>query len=259
MAPRRIPLDGDLVRRLIRARYGSIDEFEAAWEGQLGASRKASGRSRSRSTIYRWIDEGFPTTKGDYLAFTGTLDVDPFALLRLERDAFQAHFASERRFLQLGSPAASLLAPVWPILQPGPHWPNQSVASRCYGRPWTVFEFAHPALDGGGYYAGVVLTDEGRSAPAAPIAYHFAYRRKGALDGMWRPYGAVVDFGGRAVLVSESGGFVEAVRPEGADGAVVVETWFGPGPAEFRVASLHAFRGTLDDGAGRTPRLRFEA
>lgn len=57
---------------------------------------------------------------------------------------------------------------------------------------------------------------------------------------MWRPYGSVMRFEGEIMLISEDGDIHEQSLAEPAR-EVAVETYFGPGGAEFRVASPHVF------------------
>ena len=72
---------------------------------------------------------------------------------------------------------------------------------------------------------------------------------------MWRPYGFVLREGGRIALFQVRGATAfSEIRPDA--GAFVVETWFGPGAADFRVASLHAFDLALD-AESSLPSVRF--
>ena len=73
-----------------------------------------------------------------------------------------------------------------------------------------------------------------------PRAYHFAYRRLGAKDKMWRPYGTVMAYHNEVCLISESGDF-QKVSDVRSSRVVAAETYFGIGDSEFRVASLHPF------------------
>jgi hypothetical protein len=57
---------------------------------------------------------------------------------------------------------------------------------------------------------------------------------------MWRPYGTVVGYEGEVCLLREIGTYQRQTEAR-SPAAVAAETWFGPGPAEFRVASLHRF------------------
>jgi hypothetical protein len=75
---------------------------------------------------------------------------------------------------------------------------------------------------------------------------------------MWRPYGTVVGYEGEVCLLMENGTYQR--QPETRSPAVVVaETWFGPGPAEFRVAALHEFEVTVQVPSEERGVVRFLA
>ena len=75
---------------------------------------------------------------------------------------------------------------------------------------------------------------------------------------MWRPYGAVVGFENEVLLFSESGDRRQ-VQADGSPKTVAVETYFGEGPAEFRIASLHDFDLTLEAPSKEKSAVRFWA
>lgn len=132
---------------------------------------------------------------------------------------------------------------MWPLYAAEIDWPNHQIARAFYGRPWHVGEFTHDATNTTNVHAALIFRDHAADAPIVPRTYHFAYRRLGVADRMWRPYGVVIGFATEVVLVSEAGDYqmVErGFRP------VMAETHFGPEPAEFRVTSLHPFDQTLE-------------
>ena len=69
---------------------------------------------------------------------------------------------------------------------------------------------------------------------------------------------ATVPTGQKVVLVSESGDLQEQALGETAS-TIAVETHFGPGAAEFRVASLHAFELSVTAPSHDAGSLRFGA
>lgn len=235
-----IPIKRELVRSLIKRRFGSVDGLAAEWEERLSRGTQAAGRARDRSTIYRWLERGLPSNKDDLFGFAAVLDVDPVALLDIDGGAIAERLPKERRWFQTGLAHLSALSPLWPIYTPGPHWPSTDIAQHYYGRPWRTEHFTHDATKHTNIYAAVHLTAEGDVEPYLPRTYHFAYRRLGATDQMWRPYGTVMGYDGDSQLISESGDY-QVVADEQSPKTVVVETYFGPGAAEFRVASLNAF------------------
>lgn len=235
-----IPLNQDLVRELIDQRFGSVDDLVVEWEARVASRIQRVGRPRDRSTIYRWIEKGLPTRRNDIFGFAGVLDVDPVAMLDIDIAYIERVFPRERRLFQLGYANQSPLSPFWPIFVPGPAWPDEEIAQNYYGRSWCTKEFVHDLSQTTDDYAAVYLQTMVETDLGEPRTYHFAYRRHGARDKMWRPYGTVVGYRNKVRLVSESGDFQE-VSDDRSSTLVVAETHFGKGPAEFRIASLHEF------------------
>src|SRR3546814_14781614 len=92
-------------------------------------------------------------------------------------------------------------APFWPIYTPGPAWPNAEVSHPFYGRAWCTADFAHDPETIANVYAAISLRSTAPGEPLVPRAYHFAYRRTGSPDEMWRPYGPVVGYEGEVCLL----------------------------------------------------------
>ena len=152
--------------------------------------------------------------------------------------------------------ARSQFAPLWLVYRPGPYYPNAEVAERYYGRSWHTFVFEHEPDAVESVYAAVGMTADGASP--IPRAYHFAYRRANSLDRMWRPYGTVVRFASKTILASESGDYQEDTTDRSLP-ETVAETYFGDGAAEFTVASLHPFSGSVTAPSGEHGAVRFWA
>src|SRR3546814_19027808 len=75
---------------------------------------------------------------------------------------------------------------------------------------------------------------------------------------MWRPYGTVVGYEGEVCLLMENGTYQR--QPDARSPAVVVsETWFGPGPSEFRVASLPGVDNAVQTPSNEPSAIRFHA
>lgn len=91
-----IPLNKDLVRRLIGQRFGSVDALVVEWEERVASGRQRVGRARDRSTVYRWIEKGLPSKQDDVFGFAGVLDVDPVGILAI--DAIIDERTFEKRF-----------------------------------------------------------------------------------------------------------------------------------------------------------------
>ena len=251
-----IPLNATFVKSLVDARFGSIDNLVVEWEERVALGQQKAGGSRDRATIYRWLKRGIPSRQDELYGFCATLDVDPIAVLSLSKSFIDRVFSRERLLLQLNAIHRSQFAPLWLIYRPGPGWPNVEISRSYYNRPWNTAEFSHDAKAVTGVYATVRMT-----APPEgllPQAYHFAYRRTNTRDGMWRPYGTVMRFAQKTVLISESGDYQEDKirRPTRT---TVANTYFGDGPAEFKLASLHPFDLDVDPFADGDGIVRFLA
>lgn len=253
-----IPLRTEMIRDLIARRFGSVDDLVVEWEERVKSGQQRIGKARNRGTVYRWLDEGLPSRKEDILGFAALLDVDPIALLQIDDDFIRQHYGRERRLFQLGALARSRLAAFWAIYIPGGAWPDPSIARSLYRRDWTIGEYFHDPNLIANTYACFQFTQTDSDISTAPWVVHFAYRRAGARDGMWRPYGSVICSGCSVMLISESGDIQERSRSKTAS-YIAVETHFGPGGAEFRVASLHAFEFTVIAPSQETNCVQFRA
>lgn len=251
-----IPLRKELVLALIERRFQSVDGLVVEWGERVASGTQKVGRARDRSTIYRWIEKGLPSTRNDIFGFASVLDVDPVGILDIDGAFVQNHFGRERRLFQIGLTQLSRLSPFWPIYIPGPTWPNEEIAHHFYGRSWCTRDFTHDPSVIANVYVAVHLSATTNGEPVTPRTYHFAYRRLGAQDGMWRPFGTVIGLHNAVRLVSENGDYQE-VSDERSSSVVVAETFFGPGPAEFRVASLHDFRVRIETPSKGQTSVRF--
>lgn len=251
-----IPINAELVRELVEARFGSIDSLVVEWEHRVVSGQQKIGRSRDRATIYRWLNRGIPSRQDDLYGFCAALDVDPLSILPFSRDFVARVFSRERLLFQMNASARSQFAPLWLVYRPGPYYPNAEVADRYYDRAWHTFVFAHEPEVVESVYAAIGMhVDE---VSHLPRAYHFAYRRTNARDRMWRPYGTVIRFASKTILASESGDYQEDTTDRPLS-STVAETYFGDGAAEFTVASLHSFTGSVTAPSGEDGAVRFWA
>lgn len=233
-----IPLRKEIVRQLIDHRFDSDADFLVEWEHRVSSGVQKSGKARDRATFYRWLNDGLPSKKDDVFGFAAVLDVDPIALVDLQHPLIKRSFGRERRLFQRREEARSLLAPLWMLYDPSGAWPNEEISRHFYNRSWATKYFEHEPSNISNIYAGISLTELGNSESILPRVYHFAYRRATAADLMWRPYGTVVKYSKCAQLIAETGYYQEI---EIEEGDLIVETFFGPGPACFRIACLHDF------------------
>lgn len=251
-----VPIQADLLKSLIEARYGSVDDFAVAWEERVKDKRQCRGQARDRNTIYRWLKAGIPSRVNDLYGICGALDIDPVSLLPLSKDFIDRQFAKERLRIQINPSRRTDLAPYDAIFLPGVHWPSNEVSNCFYGRSWNVDVREHDPDLVSGVYAAFNLRVDPEQGP--PLVFHFAWRRTNARDQMWRPYGSVVRHSDRILLVSESGDF-QMVAVEAAADPTTVETFFGAGPAMFKIASLHDFSLSVDVPSRASQAVRFQA
>jgi hypothetical protein len=235
----RVPINKDLVTSLIQARFGSVDELQIEWEHRIDSRIQKIGRSRDRATIYRWLTHGLPTKQDEVYGFAAAIGVDPIILLDFD-EILQGKFEREKHLFMKNIPQRAILAPFWSMYRPASIWPVERLTIDYFDSNWVVREFNHDPRLRSNYYAAVYLHDRKDAGPAIPVAYHFAYRRIGARDNLWRPYGVVIGFDSNVILVAESG-YQQKIFDHRSKLCVVVETFFGPGPASFRVASMNNF------------------
>lgn len=235
-----LPLKKSIVEHLISAIHGSIDELVVDWEVQVSQDCLPAP-ARERATIYRWLDKGIPEKRDDLFSFACMLSCDPSAILDLET-IFKTHsFSDIRTAFQLGLARKSPLRSMFDMFLMDPNWPDDRLSRKYYGKNWSQQKFSHSAENLLNRYAEIQLTQSKPLEFEKPVAYHFAYKRKNAPDLMWRPYGTVVRFGNSVRLYSESGAIQPAITEDFHTG---VETFFGNGPADFKVVSIDEF--TLD-------------
>lgn len=253
-----IQLDVSLVRELIETRFGSVDAFAVEWEHRIEARKQRSGEARDRATIYRWLKQGMPSKRHDLFGLAAALDIDPIALLRTDADYVRQNFPRERFLFQIGRTSRSKLHPFWEVFMPSPYWPSEEIPKTYFGRTWSKYQFAHEAVDVLNVFAGVRITPVACVGTQRPRVFLFAYRRAGAVDTLWRPYGVVIHRHDCTRLISENGAYQEmphsAVTPD-----CLVETYFGLGAAEFQIASLHGFSASLAVPSNDLMAVRFPA
>lgn len=251
-----IPIRSDLTLALIRHRYGSVDNLVVEWEHRVATKAQRRGTHRDRNSVYRWLKQGVPAGQDTILGLAGVLDVDPVGLLSIDREYIEKRYGTERRFFRLNLPRRTPLASLWPLYAAEVDWPNHQIAKAFYGRRWHVEDFTHDATAITNVYAALTFRDHVAEEPIIPRTYHFAYRRLGVADRMWRPYGVVIGFATEVVLISEAGDY-QMVERSGRP--VTAETHFGSEPAEFRITSIHPFSLTLEVPSTQQNGVRFVA
>lgn len=224
--------------------FGGIDGFADVWSGILEDSEPDTKPQRSTKTIYAWLNNGMPTARDTMMRCFGELGLDPFAAV--DSDALQRQFGRLRRIIMLGGGNAGGYRSLFEMLIASGGWPDDGLALTYFGRTWARFDFTHQAAEVRNTYV-TIHVNGGEEMPVDwPRAFHIAYRRLGSADGLWRPYGTVVTRLKEAILIHENG-TVQRVEWSGRSlHHIAFRTFFGPGQAEFRLASLHPFTARIE-------------
>lgn len=240
-----------LVDRLIENKFEIFNDLLTEWEYRAGVD-DGYPRSRKKSAIYDWLDDGIPTNRGRnrhlLFALCGLLDADPMALLDYEKNRFFREFTQIRMAMYMFSErvfgsGVSNFAPLIDMFMPGPRWPNDEMANRFYGREWFGYEFDNAGHEQSHDYGLVkVKFSEKQSLPIRSV--HIAYRRRRSNDKMWRYYGLVNLIDNRLELYTEGGDHHSMVVR--APNQIWFRTSFGHRPVEFRLVSLHNFTYTTE-------------
>ncbi len=240
-----------ITRKVAEAFGGSVAALAASWPVDPVPHR---------STVLRWLTAGtFPKSARQFLALAGAIDVDPFSLWTFRISAFDVlcariiRVARQRRWSRL-HPALSFLDR---FIGPTAQWPPVEIAEDYFGRPWCIAEFEHPAQIDRNYYGHILIESPRAHDFSDPQVWHFAYRDSGVRSAAWRPYGFVQRMGAELSLFNFSG-LTDRAEIGVATRQFRVETWFGEGAAQFRVASLHEYRLAIEVAATPgIPRVRF--
>lgn len=240
-----------LIERLIENKFETFNDLLAEWEYRAQIDKRYP-RSRQKSAIYDWLDNGVPTSRGlnRHLIFAlcGLLDADPLSLLDYEKNRFFKDFTQIRMSMYMFSErvfgsGVSNFAPLIDMFMPGPIWPNIEMANRFYGRKWFGYEFDNNGHEQGQDYGLVKISFTEKQL--FPIrSAHIAYRRRFSDDKMWRYYGVVNLIENTLELYTE-GGDHDSINVR-APGQIWFRTSFGHRPVEFRIVSLHHFTYTTE-------------
>jgi len=236
-----VPLNGELLKGLILSRFpGGVTALQDAWNAAFGDACGDGAGVPDRSTIYRWRQGKWPGNKSDLLKLSSLLDVDPLCLLDITEDAAPDAMKSLYRSYQTNRWAPRARSVLGDFLGHKTDWPPKSLAKHHYDRDWRLREVGHDLTLGCNFYP----TFEIAGAPAVyedrPQVFHFAYRHAALFGRQWVQYGFVLRHGGAVRLISING-HVENRSIDARDAPTLVETWFGPSPTVFRIASLHDF------------------
>lgn len=240
-----------LVEHLIKNKFETRNDLLVEWEHR-SALDEAYPRSRKKTAVNDWLDDGVPTNSGRnrhlLFALCGLLDTDPLALLDYEKNRFFKDFTQIRMSMYMFSErvfgsGVSNFAPLIDMFMPGPSWPNSDLVNRFYGRKWVDYEFDNAGHEQSQDYGMIkVKFAEKHLFPIRSV--HIAYRRRHSEDKMWRYYGLVNLIGDDLELYNEGGVHLSMKCRE--DGEIWFRTSFGNRPVEFRLVSLHEFSYTTE-------------
>jgi hypothetical protein len=231
----------EVTKQLVTEKYNGFDGLAAAWEEEA-MTRPMFPKSKQRSTVYRWLIDGVPSSKDksecNIFALSSLLDVDPLVLFDFKRNGFFSNFAKLRQLIYFGNNTIGGLAPLLRMFKPGDEWPSDFLARNFYDRPWFSEQFSNEGeLPSSDYVLLKARFSENLSAQ--PLAVHIAYRRTNSPDTMWRYYGSVLSIQDKLELYSEGGSFQKMDIKK--MGEIQFRTYFGGRPVEWRVVSLHNF------------------
>ena len=252
-----VPVDRDLLQQIIDLQFGSVDGLAAAWEVLFDNDNTGKViRNRDRSTIYKWLAEGFPAKSDILFGFCSLLDVDPVGIIQSDKDFIEKHFATERIGIQLHKKDTTPLAAFRSMYLLNPWWPNKKLAALHQRKAWHIENFLHEPGDINCEYVALQLKQNEASSSLIPRVYHFAYKQKLAIDQLWRPYGAIIAQEDKVRLIAESGDWQE-LPLMGATDEACVETFFGPRATRFRIVSLHPFSMKIEAPSENSDYVRF--
>jgi hypothetical protein len=223
-----IRLNGMRLRELVSER-GGIERFLELWDWH-------GSEKLDRTTIHRWGKGKLPKNKERLMQLCRTLDVDPFALLDAGDGNSMAAMDELFELFQSTSESWAALEFLRPFLGRQKQWPPAEVAM-ALKREWVVREFTHDPEWRSNYFVTVELSRT--MVGISPQVYHFAFRHPSAFTARWLGYGLVIRDGKTATLWHIGGRRQQMEMAEGKP--TRVNTWFGQGPAIFKVSSLHDF------------------
>lgn len=241
MGTLKLHVDKAVLHHAFNAGFGGIENFADIWSKIPQDDEAAGQRERSVKTIYAWLQNGMPTARDTMMRFFGTLGIDPVAAVELDSGKLQKQFGRLRRAFMFGGFNAGGFRPLFELYAPSFGWPEESLALTYFDRKWTTFDFTHHAQDIKNTYVTIHVQAQDDMPVSWPRAFHIAYRRLSNADGLWRPYGAVMTRLKEAILVHENGEVQRTPFFASNNHRIRFRTWFGPEPAEFRLASLHPF------------------
>ncbi len=239
----RVPVafDGILLRRIVDKRFPrGVADFLDHWHGASDARGKPFTKApRNRATLYRWFQGDLPGTSETLIELSAILDIDPLSLFVLAGDDPSDATAKILTALETGLWQHKSMAILGNFLGRRADWPPRAIGAR-FPTGWHTFDFAHDPNVLAGVYGSFRIRFPEQSDAEIPRVIHIAYRHRPHFGGRWLQYGLIRFLGTASTLLNINGSIEIGSAPE-ATGPFTVETIFGLGPAEFRLASLMPF------------------
>lgn len=245
-----VHLRQDLIQRVIQR------DFEG--------NTSAFGRSLEladlphRKTILRWAkqQEGLPKSPQRLLALAQALDIDPFLLLEVDLERLLQACAAAAWNLTWGSVHKSLafLNGLFSLVPE--HWPPPELAEGFDGE-WYCQEWLHQPQHERNLFKDFVVSPDACYGPDGdwqglrdPQAWYLAFRELSFQSGepvavsYWRPFG-ILSLEQNQLRLLNLVGISESKSLEPTAEAFGFQLFFGPGAAQFRLASLHPFEADM--------------
>ena len=237
-----VPFDGKLLNLLI-SRAGGVNAFLDIWHSRYGETGTAV-ETPDRSTIYRWMNGAWPRNVKQLCALAHLLDVDPISFLSVSDRSAPNIFATLYRCYESRKwepPALSFMSGHAGHQR---DWPPATASKAPFLRDWRMCEFEHDLSLGTNFYVLLKIHKTCAREGTLPQVFHFAFQHQTLFSRQWLQFGYVIRCSNNVRLVSING-YVETCILEDTKQPTLVETWFGPSPANFRIASLHDFEANL--------------
>jgi transcriptional regulator with XRE-family HTH domain len=231
-----VKLNVALLRNLLDE-YGGVSGILDAWT----ATSSDPDDTIDKATVHRWLTGQMPKSQERLMRLAAALDVDPLALLTITGEDIDTAVDSLLDIVQNNSSKPAPLQLLRGFLGRLKSWPPDELVLPYFKKPWFIREFTHdPHIDANFYQLMEISSLEPKAPTCRPQVFHFAFQNPGGFAARWLEYGMVVR-GGRQADLWHINGYRQSTIYTDRVTPTHVETWCGPGPAIFRVASLHAF------------------
>lgn len=236
-----VALDGELLRRIVDMRFPrGVNDFLDSWHGATDARGKPFTKAPgNRATLYRWFKGDLPGSSETLVELAAMLRIDPFCLFVLAGEDPAGATAKILTALETGLWQHKSMSILSMFLGRRADWPPKAVGVRFPGG-WQTFDFFHDPDDVAGIYGHFRVGFPETAEPDIPKIIHIAYRHQPHFGGRWLQYGFIRFLGASTLLININGS-IEQGYAAGAAGPFAIETVFGLGPCDFRLASLTPF------------------